>query len=68
MSVPYKCFATFFFIFSVEVPKFFAPVTNLLLPVERRTTWKGMRTVAQIKRENNIQVTRNLIFLREMGG
>ncbi len=53
--------------FSVEVPKFFAPVTNLLLPVERRTTWKGMRTVAQIKRENNIQVTRNL-FLREMGG
>jgi hypothetical protein len=51
-----------FSIFSVEVPKFFAPVTNLLLPAERRTTWKGMRTVAQIKRENNIQVTRNIFF------
>ena len=42
---------------SVEVPKFFAPVTNLLLPVEQRTTWKGMRTVAEIKREKNIKVS-----------
>jgi hypothetical protein len=52
-----------FSIFSVEVPKFFAPVTNLLLPVERRTTWKGMRTVAQIKRENNIQVRKKILFV-----
>jgi hypothetical protein len=41
---------------SVEVPKFFAPVTNLLLPMDQRTTWKGMRTVAEIKREKNIKV------------
>ena len=40
----------------MEVPKFFAPVTNLLLPVDRRTSWQGMRTVAEIKRENNIKV------------
>jgi len=51
------------YVYSVEVPKFFAPVTNLLLPVERRTTWKGMRTVAQIKRETNIKVRARYRYL-----
>eukprot|EP00090_Calanus_glacialis_P046436 TRINITY_DN9120_c0_g1_i1.p1 TRINITY_DN9120_c0_g1~~TRINITY_DN9120_c0_g1_i1.p1 ORF type:complete len:1240 (-),score=545.03 TRINITY_DN9120_c0_g1_i1:50-3718(-) len=41
--------------FAVEVPKFYAIVTNLLQKEEERSTWKGMRTVGEIKRENNIR-------------
>merc|ERR1712179_328273 len=41
--------------FTVDVPKFYAVVTNLLQKEEERSTWKGMRTVAEIKRENNIR-------------
>merc|ERR1719410_2144028 len=41
--------------FNVEVPKFYALVTNLLQPLEDRTSWKGMRTVGEIKREANIK-------------
>jgi len=41
--------------FAVEVPKFYAIVTNLLQKEEERSSWKGMRTVGEIKRENNIQ-------------
>merc|ERR1711872_217537 len=41
--------------FTVEVPKFYAVVTNLLQKEEERSSWKGMRTVAEIKRENNIR-------------
>ena len=35
--------------FTVEIPKFFAPVTNMLLTPEDRTKWKGLRTIGQIK-------------------
>ena len=41
--------------FKVEVPKFYAVVTNLLLPAAERSAWQGMRTVALIKREANIR-------------
>jgi len=41
--------------FNVEVPKFYALVTNLLKPLEDRTSWKGMRTVGEIKRDANIK-------------
>ena len=41
--------------FNVEVPKFFTTVTNLLKPFEERSSWKGMRTVGEIKRERNIK-------------
>merc|ERR1719228_1066610 len=41
--------------FTVEVPKIYAIVTNLLQKEEERSTWKGMRTVAEIKRESNIR-------------
>ena len=41
--------------FNVEVPKFYALVTNLLQPVDERSSWKGMRTVGEIKREANIR-------------
>ena len=41
--------------FNVEVPKFYALVTNLLQPLEERSSWKGMRTVGEIKRDANIR-------------
>uniref|UniRef100_A0A182K1Y3 Bms1-type G domain-containing protein n=1 Tax=Anopheles christyi TaxID=43041 RepID=A0A182K1Y3_9DIPT len=41
--------------FRVNVPKFYAPVTNLLLPEEKKTQWIGMKTLGQLKREKNIQ-------------
>ena len=40
--------------FSVEIPKFYAPVTNLLLCDEDKTKWKGMKTVGEIKREKGL--------------
>ncbi|XP_050073553.1 ribosome biogenesis protein BMS1 homolog [Anopheles maculipalpis] len=41
--------------FRVNVPKFYAPVTNLLLPQDQKTQWIGMKTLGQLKREKNIQ-------------
>jgi len=41
--------------FTVEIPRFYAPVTNLLMAAEEKTKWKGMRTVGQIKREAGIK-------------
>ncbi len=41
--------------FTVPVPRFYAPVTNLLLPPEEKSRWRGARTVAQIKREKGIR-------------
>ncbi len=45
--------------FTVDVPKFYAPVTNLLLPPEGKNKWRGMRTTAQIKREKGIKTVPN---------
>jgi len=41
--------------FNVAVPQFFAPVTNLLLPVGEKDAWRGARTVAEIKRARGIR-------------
>ncbi len=41
--------------FTVPVPHFFAPVTNLLMPLEEKCRWRGARTVAQIKRERGVR-------------
>ncbi|XP_049298010.1 ribosome biogenesis protein BMS1 homolog [Anopheles funestus] len=41
--------------FRVNVPKFYAPITNLLLAPEKKTQWSGMKTLGQLKREKNIQ-------------
>lgn len=41
----------------VEVPRFFNPLTTALQP--RDQTWQGMRTVAELRRENNIPVPVN---------
>jgi ribosome biogenesis protein BMS1 len=47
------------FRFNVEIPKFYASVTNLLLPEEDKLKWKGMRTVGQIKRDKGIKMEAN---------
>ena len=41
--------------FNVEVPKFYALVTNLLQSEDERSSWQGMRTVGEIKRAANIR-------------
>ncbi|KAH8268743.1 hypothetical protein KR018_000570 [Drosophila ironensis] len=41
--------------FRVEVPRFYAPVTSLLLPLEQKSHWQGMKTLGQLKRERSVQ-------------
>ncbi|KAL0281214.1 UNVERIFIED_CONTAM: hypothetical protein PYX00_002269 [Menopon gallinae] len=41
--------------YPVEVPKFYNPVTTLLLTPERKASWEGMRTLGELKREMNIK-------------
>lgn len=41
----------------VEVPKFYNPLTNALQPHDE--TWKGMKTVAELRRESNLQIPVN---------
>lgn len=41
--------------FKVDVPRFYAPITSLLLPAEDKSQWQGMKTVGQLKREKNIR-------------
>ncbi|XP_045461240.1 ribosome biogenesis protein BMS1 homolog [Harmonia axyridis] len=49
----------------VDVPQFYNPVTNLLLPIDQKNTWKGARTTGEIKRENNIKAQVNPDHLYE---
>ncbi|XP_078442068.1 P-loop containing nucleoside triphosphate hydrolases superfamily protein [Wolffia australiana] len=42
---------------AVEVPQFFNPVTTALQP--RDKVWSGVRTVAELRRENNIPIPYN---------
>uniref|UniRef100_A0A336M1J5 CSON007342 protein n=1 Tax=Culicoides sonorensis TaxID=179676 RepID=A0A336M1J5_CULSO len=41
--------------FQVDVPKFYATVSNLLLPEEKKSMWCGMKTLGQLKRERGIR-------------
>jgi ribosome biogenesis protein BMS1 len=41
----------------VDVPQFFNPMTTTLQP--RNKTWQGMKTVAELRRENNIPIPVN---------
>lgn len=41
--------------FRVDVHRFYAPVTTLLLPPEQKLHWQGMKTVGQLKREKEIK-------------
>lgn len=46
--------------FKVDVPRFYAPITSLLLAPEKKAQWQGMKTVGQLKRERNIRNEANL--------
>ncbi|KAK6233782.1 hypothetical protein QUC31_006188 [Theobroma cacao] len=41
----------------VEVPQFYNPLTTSLQP--RQTTWQGMKTVAELRREHNLPIPVN---------
>ncbi|KAG5892001.1 hypothetical protein JTB14_007749 [Gonioctena quinquepunctata] len=41
--------------YKVEAPKFYSPVTTLLLPPEEKNSWRGIRTTGEIKREMGIR-------------
>ncbi|XP_034481743.1 ribosome biogenesis protein BMS1 homolog [Drosophila innubila] len=41
--------------FRVEVPRFYAPITSLLLPPDQKSQWQGMKTLGQLKRERALQ-------------
>lgn len=45
--------------FMVDIPNFYAPVTNMLLPTDAKSQWQGMKTLGQLKREKNIQAEVN---------
>lgn len=40
--------------FRVDIPRFYAPVTSLLLSTNEKNQWEGMKTVGQLKREKNM--------------
>ena len=40
--------------YPVEVPKFYNPVTTLMLPSAEKNQWLGMKTVGQLRREKGI--------------
>lgn len=46
--------------YRVDVPKFYAPITSLLLTADQKNQWQGMKTVGQLKRENNIRNKANV--------
>lgn len=41
--------------FRVDIHRFYAPVTTLLLPAEQKLHWQGMKTLGQLKRERQIK-------------
>lgn len=45
--------------FKVDVPQFYAPITNMLLPMTSKSQWQGMKTLGQLKRENNLRAVVN---------
>ncbi|XP_059614390.1 ribosome biogenesis protein BMS1 homolog [Phlebotomus argentipes] len=45
--------------FKVDVPRFYAPVTSLMLPLGQKSQWKGMKTLGELKRERNIRAVPN---------
>lgn len=38
-----------------EVPQFYAAMTTLLLPLNKKNAWRGMKTLGQLKRERGIR-------------
>jgi len=46
--------------YKVDVPRFYNPVTSLLLPPAEKSRWHGMKTTGQLKRERNIHAEANI--------
>lgn len=45
--------------FGVDVPKFYTPVTNLLLSHEQGRSWSGLKRLGELKKENNVKINPN---------
>ena len=45
--------------YTVNVPKFYATVTSLLLPIDQKLKWQGMKTVGQLRRERGLHAPNN---------
>lgn len=45
--------------FKVDIPTFYAPVTNMLLSADSKSQWQGMKTLGQLKRERDIKAEVN---------
>ena len=41
--------------FAVNIPQFHTFVRNMLMPVERRLNWQGMKSQGQLRFENNVR-------------
>lgn len=46
--------------YKVDVPRFYAPITSLLLPPAAKNQWQGMKTIGQLKREKSIRNAANI--------
>ena len=42
--------------FSISIPKFYTIVRDLLMPLQERLKWSGMKTQGLLRYENNIQI------------
>ncbi|CAG0879328.1 unnamed protein product [Darwinula stevensoni] len=45
--------------YPIQLPKLYAPMKTLLLPMLERMQWQGMKTVGQLKREQGIRALPN---------
>ena len=43
----------------MAVPKYYNPVTSLLMSSDDKTGWQGMRTVAQIRKDRGLEIPVN---------
>lgn len=41
--------------YKVDVPHFYCPVTTMLLPLDMKGAWKGVRTKGQLKKDNQVR-------------
>lgn len=41
--------------YQVEIPKFYNPVTNMLMSSDERAEWKGMKTLGMLRKEKGVK-------------
>jgi len=46
--------------FPVKIPRFYTPVTNLLMPMGDKDQWRGLRRLGELKRDLNIRYEPNV--------